>query len=673
MMNKRLITSTDKSVVNVWQRQLGELSARNFTHRLGGSEDLVLRLDIHGKLNKHQGCVNTVSFSADGDTLVSGSDDTRLILWNWETGKVNLSFHSGHNDNVFQAKFMPYSNDRSIVTCAADGQVRHIQISEHGKVETSLLASHTRRAHKLAIEPGSPHIFYTCGEDGLVLHFDLRTGAPTKLLTCRGHDVRVSYKPVVKLNAIAIDPRNPNLFAVAGSDEYTRLFDIRKYNWDGSSDFGQPTNYFCPPHLIGNDRVGITGLAFSEQSELLVSYNDEFIYLFTREMGLGPNPPISMSSDGSEMSDDPKSKASPSSMDTDEKTVPQVYKGHMNSETVKGVNFFGPKCEYVVSGSDCGRIFIWKKKGGELIRVMEGDKHVVNCIESHPHTMVLASSGIEHDIKMWTPKALERAPLPQNIEQGSISGRLIWYTIGDEDEDDEYSYDDYMFDDENDEDDEDEDDDDSDDQDEDDDDSDGGNVLNESGRNCEDDDANNCDSFLDGNENGSNPPQPDSKEIKNLPVLSSRHLSLSPLSKDAAMGLVMGAATGRGWTTGSGMEGPPTPAGIDSQSSTENVSTFPWSLFTKSPRRRMLVAFTCNICGQRTTRAINPHAFTDGTVFVQCCGCNAFHKLVDNLNLFHEMKCYVSPGFDYKGNGWDAVNFKCLEMEDDDDEIFPFQ
>ena len=84
----------------------------------------MLRLDIHRKLNKHSGCVNTVSFNADGDILVSGSDDQRLILWNWETGKVKLSFHSGHSNNVFQAKFMPYSDDRSIVTCAADGQVR---------------------------------------------------------------------------------------------------------------------------------------------------------------------------------------------------------------------------------------------------------------------------------------------------------------------------------------------------------------------------------------------------------------------------------------------------------------------------------------------------------------------------------------------------------------------
>ncbi|KAG6774774.1 hypothetical protein POTOM_022143 [Populus tomentosa] len=89
------------------------------------------------------------------------------------------------------------------------------------------------------------------------------------------------------------------------------------------------------------------------------------------------------------------------------------------------------------------------------------------------------------------------------------------------------------------------------------------------------------------------------------------------LSKDAAMGLVLSAASVRGWTTGSGMEGPSVPAGAEDGSNTEKVSTLPWSLFTKSPRRRMRVAFTCNVCGQRTTRAINPHAYTDGTVFVQ--------------------------------------------------------
>ena len=44
-----------------------------------------------------------------------------------------------------------------------------------------------------------------------------------------------------------------------------------------------------------------------------------------------------------------------------------------------------------------------------------------------------------------------------------------------------------------------------------------------------------------------------------------------------------------------------------------------------------------------------------------------FHKLVDNLNLFEGMKCYVNPEFLPKGD----VNFGELGEEDDDDGIFP--
>ncbi|CAL9082953.1 unnamed protein product [Musa acuminata var. zebrina] len=156
----------------------------------------------------------------------------------------------------------------------------------------------------------------------------------------------------------------------------------------------------------------------------------------------------------------------------------------------------------------------------------------------------------------------------------------------------------------------------------------------------------------------------DSESTSLVPFLGNR-APISPLPKDTAMGLVLSAAAGRGWTTGSGMEGPPIPA--DSDSADQTVLTFPWSLYTRSPRRRMRVAFTCNICGQRTTRVINPHAYTDGTVFVQCCGCNVFHKLVDNLNLFHEMKCYVNPRFLYKGD----MPFNHIDADDDQD-IFPF-
>jgi DDB1- and CUL4-associated factor 8 len=39
------------------------------------------------------------------------------------SGKQKLRYNSGHRNNVFQARALPGSNDATIVSCAADGQV----------------------------------------------------------------------------------------------------------------------------------------------------------------------------------------------------------------------------------------------------------------------------------------------------------------------------------------------------------------------------------------------------------------------------------------------------------------------------------------------------------------------------------------------------------------------
>jgi len=55
---------------------------------------------------------------------------------------------------------------------------------EVGHFDTRRIGKQRDHAHKLAIEPGSPHIFFSYGEDGVVYHFDLRTQTPTNLFTC---------------------------------------------------------------------------------------------------------------------------------------------------------------------------------------------------------------------------------------------------------------------------------------------------------------------------------------------------------------------------------------------------------------------------------------------------------------------------------------------------------
>ena len=83
------------------------------------------------------------------------------------------------------------------------------------------------------------------------------------------------------------------------------------------------------------------------------------------------------------------------------------YSGHRNVRTVKEVVFLGPRSEYVATGSDDGNVFIWNTSTGKIINILEdADSYVVNCVAPHPTNFpVLATSGIDNDIKLWMPTA----------------------------------------------------------------------------------------------------------------------------------------------------------------------------------------------------------------------------------------------------------------------------
>lgn len=82
--------------------------------------------------------------------------------------------------------------------------------------------------------------------------------------------------------------------------------------------------------------------------------------------------------------------------------VQMKYIGHRNARTmIKEATFYGNN--YVMSGSDCGHVFIWDRKTGDLAMLLEADQHVVNCLQPHPNLPYLATSGIDYDIKLFTP------------------------------------------------------------------------------------------------------------------------------------------------------------------------------------------------------------------------------------------------------------------------------
>lgn len=177
-------------------REQGCITQITFRRHVSCNPSYIRRLKLQGKLEGHQGCVNTVSFSPeDSNILVSGSDDLTVKLWAWQTGREICTIDSGHHSNVFQARIVPRYGPPVLVTSANDGQVRAALMCEGGaSAMSTCLWLHRGAAHKIAFldETWAPGTLLSAGEDGAVALMDLRLpmAENCRILACK--DSRVS-------------------------------------------------------------------------------------------------------------------------------------------------------------------------------------------------------------------------------------------------------------------------------------------------------------------------------------------------------------------------------------------------------------------------------------------------------------------------------------------------
>ncbi|XP_001605776.2 DDB1- and CUL4-associated factor 8 isoform X1 [Nasonia vitripennis] len=343
-------------IKDVTNRQIG--FNNSVPSRFYSSLHAVQHLELMYKLEEHQGCVNALGFNQKGNLLASASDDLKVTIWDWAIGKKRLALKTGHRSNVFQSKWLPLDLECFVVTCARDGQVRMLDIRSgvHYKV-----AQHRAACHKVSTHINLPHIVLSAGEDSKVFSIDVRQNKPTKLLSVKENDHEV------ELYSIHSHPLNDLEFCVAGRPRYVKIYDRRKT--------AAPVQQLCPKHLLTDKLAHITCAVYNHNgTEIVASYNNDDIYLFD-------------TSSSYKLGD-----------------FAHRYQGHRNTATVKGVNFFGPNSEFVLSGSDCGNIFIWDKKTEAIVQWMAGDEQgIVNALEPHPHIPILATSGLDYDVKIWIP------------------------------------------------------------------------------------------------------------------------------------------------------------------------------------------------------------------------------------------------------------------------------
>ncbi|XP_015781143.1 DDB1- and CUL4-associated factor 8 isoform X1 [Tetranychus urticae] len=333
------------------------------------------------ELEGHSGCVNCLNFNSSGNLLCSGSDDRKIKIWDWEKSKLTQSYSSGHTSNIFNCRWC--LDNARIVTSGRDGQIRICDVNNPDS--SRLIACHLSASHRLTFS--DPNTVLSCGEDASVYEIDLRSNRPTFLLVLRNPSTTRPV-PLYSINCNMIF--TPNYFVVSGRSPKAYIFDrrfLRKPTEDEASaaHYGlgdedapglpgsdipcpTPVMQLFPPELENSMHYVTSAVYNSTGSKMLMSYNDEDLYVFDVKSG----------------------------------EMEGKFQGHRNSETIKSCSWFGD--DFVLSGSDDGFIYGWERKSQHIVMSISSDMvGAVNCIELHPTYPVIAASGLEDSIKIFVP------------------------------------------------------------------------------------------------------------------------------------------------------------------------------------------------------------------------------------------------------------------------------
>ncbi|KAJ8253054.1 hypothetical protein GJAV_G00208620 [Gymnothorax javanicus] len=248
-----------------------------------GRREFVQRLKLEATLNVHDGCVNTICWNDTGEYILSGSDDTSLVITNPYNRKVKATIRSGHRANIFSAKFMPCTNDQQIVSCSGDGIIYYTNTEKSADINRqSQFTCHYGTAYEIMTVPNDPYTFLSCGEDGSVRWFDLRMKSSCTKEDCKD-DILINCRRAA--TSISVCPLLPYYLAVGCSDSSVRIYDRRMLGTRATGYYsGIGTTGMCvrfvPAHLASKS-CRVTSLCYSADGrEVLVSYSSDYIYLF---------------------------------------------------------------------------------------------------------------------------------------------------------------------------------------------------------------------------------------------------------------------------------------------------------------------------------------------------------------------------------------------------------
>nr|XP_020497987.1 WD repeat-containing protein 82-like [Labrus bergylta] len=278
--------------------------------------------------------VNCVDFSPNGENAISSSDDDCIVLYDIREGKPQRTLYS----KKYGVDLIRYTHgDTQTVVYSSnklDDTIRYLSLSDNKFIR--YFPGHTARVISLSMSPVDD-TFISGSLDKTIRIWDLRSP------NCRGLTNPLG-KPVCSFDPDGL------IFAAGVESLAITLYDLRAFDKGPFASFETRFNRACD----------WTGLRFSNDGkQILISTNGGMIRILNAFNG----------------------------------SVLHTFSGYNNSKGIPLEACFTPDSQFVMIGSEDGRVHVWSTESGMKVAVLDG-KHPgpINTLQFNPRYMTFASA-----------------------------------------------------------------------------------------------------------------------------------------------------------------------------------------------------------------------------------------------------------------------------------------
>ncbi|SNX83850.1 uncharacterized protein MEPE_02558 [Melanopsichium pennsylvanicum] len=367
------------------------------------SDRSVFPSHVSRTIEDHHDEVWCLQFSHDGTKLATAGTDKTILIWSVSDDYKLLQKFGPLWDNISSVSWSP-DNKRLLVTSDVD-----VTLCELDKGTMLTLREHSYTVATATWLPDGTG-FVTGGMDGKIVYWDAEGHVQQKKSTSPFRVLSVAASPdgnhLIALSARQVATTTlstPTSRGHHGSSTALSVSTASDQLSDSSSASTTSTGFgrdraASPEDLGGGSRT--LGTERHRIHFINLRTREEIGSIYLREELVS----LAVSRDSRYV----LINVRPSELqmwDISRQSLVRRFSGHKLSQHVIGCGFGGIDENFVVSGSEDAKIYIWHRASGRLIETLTGhDAGSINAVAWHPKdALAIASCGDDHTVRIWRP------------------------------------------------------------------------------------------------------------------------------------------------------------------------------------------------------------------------------------------------------------------------------